>query len=231
MRPSSRLSVALALACAVGLGGCDNTATVSFTTGELELAISASSIALPTELREDDPAGPKVRRVPCGPTTACPSSEEVVIACEAMTCDPAPTVVSVPLGDVVDFETTGSDRSTLLRELDSIEIREIRHRVVLNTLSVDVEEVRLFWAPEGASTGETRFGVVPPIPARATDSGVVALDAAGNAALSDHLVSASRRVRFFAETTVDLAPGGPFPEGELALAVEMSVTASGPLLD
>jgi hypothetical protein len=216
----------------VGLSaGCDNEASVSFRTGELAFAVSATALALPDELREDGPSGATIRALPCGPMGACPAGASVNIGCEAMVCDPEPTTVKVPLGEEVDIDVYASEFEPLLRRVDAIEIREISYAVTLNTLTVDLGELELWWGPEGSSAGETRLGVVAPLAARETRSGTVELDPAGNAALGAYLEGTSRRVHFFARTRVDLRPGGAFPEGEAEVVVQLAVRVTGPVVD
>jgi hypothetical protein len=63
-----------------------------------------------------------------------------------------------------------------------------------------------------------------------TGEGDITLDAAGSAAFTQHFESVGHRFRFFARTDLDLEPGGAFPDGELEVAVRMSVRISGSLL-
>ena len=91
-------------------------------------------------------------------------------------------------------------------------------------LRVPVGPIEVYWGPEAASgitsDGVRRLGTFPVIRFDAAGSarGDVALDAAGNAALSGHLLSVSRRFRFFARATVDLSPGAPLPAGRASMA-------------
>jgi len=227
-----RLVTALAPLVAASLSlGCDNEASVNFRTGELLFAVPATSLSLPGELREDGPSGATIRALPCGPMGACPAAEAVTISCDAMVCDPEPTTVKVPVGDEVDIDAYAGEFEPLLRQVDAIEVREITYAVALNTLTVDLGELTLWWGPEGSSEGETHLGVVPPLSARETRSGTVELDPTGNAALGEYLGGTSRRVRFFARTRVDLRPGGAFPEGEAEVAVQVALRVTGPIVD
>lgn len=226
-----RLQVGIVLG-AVWLLACETpTATVSFQTGPQLFMARSSQFTLPDELRD----GMQVASLPCDAMGRCPTSDTVAIACEGGTCDPQPTRVSFPVGDVVDFSELASDLEEVFQQIDSVQITEATYEVQLNTLTVDVGEVELYWGPEGASDADSpgvrRIGVVPPLPARSSGMGMVELDPEGNAALSDYLVGSSRRVRFFAATEIDLEPGGPFPAGELTVAVDMSVRATGTVLE
>lgn len=228
-----RIQAAIAAITAIGLlCGCETpTAAVSFQTGPLLFMVRSSQLSLPEELRD----GTQVASVPCDPMGRCPTSDTVTIACEADICDPQPTLVSFPVGDVIDFDEVAEELEELFREVNSVEVTEILYEVRLNTLTVDVGQIELFWGPAGASdvdsAGVHRLGVAPALPARSTDMGLVDLDPEGNAALSDYLVGTARRVRFFGATSVDLEPGGPFPAGELTVAVDLSVRASGTVIE
>jgi len=59
----------------------------------------------------------------------------------------------------------------------------------------------------------------------------MSIDGAGSAALSDYVVGVSRRVRFFARTQVDLAPGGPIPSGGATVTVNLTVRAIGRIIN
>jgi len=229
MRPEQ---VGIAVTALAVLCACETpTATVNFQTGPLLFMARSSQLSLPDELRDGD----RIRSLPCDSMGRCPTSDTVPIACEMGTCDPQPTTISFPVGDVVDFDELASELDDLFQEIDSVEITEITYEVRLNTLTVDVGEIELFWGPEGASDvdspGVQRLGVVPGLPARSTAMGLVDLDPAGNAVLSDYVVGSARRVRFFAATDGDLEPGGPFPAGDLTVAVDMAVRATGTVLE
>ena len=75
-----------------------------------------------------------------------------------------------------------------------------------------------------------RRSALPAVAAGATPSGDVILDPAGAQELSDYLVGRGSRVRFFAQTVVDLDPGDPFPEGEIRTSVNVTVRAVGSLI-
>jgi hypothetical protein len=104
-----------------------------------------------------------------------------------------------------------------------------------NSLSVAVPDIEIFWGPEGAAgidaPGVARFGTIPGLAAGTAQAGEMAIDAAGSAAMSDYVLGVSRRIRFFARTRVDLAPGGPIPSGGATLTVNLSVRAIGRIVD
>lgn len=218
--------------CLLLVAACETpTAAVNFRTGPRPFAVRASQFTLPEELRD----GTQIREIPCGPMGSCPSSDTVTISCDAGMCDPAPTTVSFPVGDVIDFDDLSSELEELFSVIDSIRITDVVYDVEMNTLTVPLGDLEVFWGPEGAtgvdSPRVTLLGTVPPLPVGAADSGDVALDSGGNEALSDYLVGTSRRIRLFGRTVVDLEPGGPFPAGELAVSVDISVRASGRVID
>ncbi|MDQ3037476.1 MAG: hypothetical protein M3Y87_34090 [Myxococcota bacterium] len=229
MRSSPVLAM---LAASVLLVACDDTVVVQLQTGRQPFELGTSSLALPTALRDDSGAAPRIAVVSCGPMGMCPSADAVPITCEAGLCDPAPRTISTPIDQVVDFDVLAADARSLLRRVETIEVLEARYEIVSNTITIDVPEIEIFWGPEGANDvdpamGVVLLGVVPPIPARSSVPGMVALDPAGVGALSDYLVGTSRRVRFFARTRVDLAPGGAYPEGSIQATVDLRVRITG----
>ncbi|HEY8430675.1 MAG TPA: hypothetical protein VIL20_19985 [Sandaracinaceae bacterium] len=230
MRFSSCFGLALALGL---LAGCEGKISVTFFTGPRQLTVSSSSFALPAEL--DDGAG-RIASYPCGPMGMCPPSDELTIACEAGTCDPAPVTVSGPVGEVVDVYVLLIEAGEIgIREIQSYTIEEVAYEVRLNTLSFDVEPIDVYWGPESATTidpglGVRRVGTVPQVRAGQTPHGTLELDEEGAAALAEYLVSTSSRVRFFASTAVDLEPGQPIPQGDLTVAVNATLTAVGRVL-
>lgn len=215
------------------LTGCDGTVSVTFFTGPRELSVSSSSFALPAEL--DDGSG-RIASVPCGPMGMCPPSDEVTLTCEAGVCDPAPVTLSGTAGDVIDIEVLlAESREIGVRSIESYTIEEVAYEVRLNTLSLDLGPVDIYWGPEAATSidpalGVRRFGTVPIIRAGETPAGPLDLDTEGAAALTDYLVNTGTRVRFFASTTVDLEPGDPTPQGDLTVGVNATITAVGRVL-
>ena len=211
---------------------CDGTVTVRFSTGPQQFEVSTASFMLPTELRD----GALIATVPCGPSGMCPSSSEVVITCEADVCDPAPRTISVPVGGVIDVDALLAETRELgIGSVESYAFGPVRYEVELNTLTVPTTQIDVYWGPEAATTidpalGVRPFGVVPAIGAGQTVSGEMVIDPAGAEELSDFLTGGSARVRFFAETVVDLDPGDAFPEGSVRMNVNATITAVGSLL-
>ncbi|MBO6939413.1 MAG: hypothetical protein JJ863_30865 [Deltaproteobacteria bacterium] len=228
-RRISRIAFFVGLLAAAG---CEQTTTATFSVG-LEASLTTADFPVPDELREDTATGPVVRSVPCD-AVACPSTMEAPVTCVSGTCDPEPLTISAPVGDPVDLDELAGDLDDVIGEIDSLEILEIRYQVQRNTLTIPVEEVEIFWGPAGAasvdSAGVQRLGVVPSILVGTTGEGDVMLDAAGAAAFTEYYENVEHRYRFFIRTGTDLMPGGPFPQGELDVAVSMRVRITGSLL-
>jgi hypothetical protein len=214
----------------LALAGCDGTISVTFVTGPQMFELSTAEVTLPPEL--DDGSG-HIASVPCGPMGMCPPSDTITLTCESDTCDPAATTIAGPVGGVVDVGALLADsREVGIRRIDSYSVDEVAYEVTLNTLSFDVAPVDIYWGPEAATAidpalGVHHFGTVPAIPAGATPEAELELDADGGAALSDYLVDTAQRVRFFAQTSVDLDPGDALPQGSLDVRVNVTMTAVG----
>lgn len=212
------------------VAGCNNSVVVQLMSGPQTFELSASAIEVPAELQN----GTTLASVPC-PTGTCPTSDLLPLACVGGVCDPEPRTVSAPVGDVVDFDVLLREASTLLRFVDAIEIQRVAYSASPNSLTIDVPDIEIFWGPEGAAgidaPGVARLGTIPALPAGTARDGDMSIDAAGSAALSDYVVGVSRRIRFFARTSVDLAPGGPLPGGGATVTVNLTVRAIGRLID
>lgn len=218
-----------ALAAPSLLAGCNNSVTVQLMSGPQMFELTTASVTVPAELAD----GSSIASIPC--STECPSVEGFTLSCTGGVCDPQPVSVSSQIGDVVDFDTLLSEASTLLRFVDAIEVTSVTYEASPNSLTVGVPDIEIYWGPEGAagvdSPGVTYFGTIPAVPASTAVSGAVSIDAAGSQAMSDYVVNTSRRIRFFARTDVDLQPGGPLPGGAATVTVNMTVRATGRLID
>lgn len=229
LRPVSLAALFLLLAA------CDGTISVTFSTGPQEFEVSTLSLGLPTELRDD--ATGTIASVPCGPTGMCPPASEVTLECVADICDPAPKTLSAPVGSVIDVDSLLAEtREVGLRAVDSYVFEEVTYDIQLNTLTMPINEIDVYWGPEAATSidpalGVRRFGTVPPIAIGQSGTGQVVIDGVGAGELSDYLVSTGSRIRFFAQTTVDMDPGDPFPEGSVRVAVNATIRAVGSILD
>lgn len=215
--------------------GCDGTISVTFFTGPQVLSLSSANFVLPSELEDD--AG-NIANVPCGPTGMCPSNGHIAISCEANVCDPSPTTLSAGVGDVIDLDALLAEtRDVGVRSIESYTIEEVRYGVRLNTLAFDVGPIEIYWGPAAATSidpalGVHRLGTVPVVARGSTPEGTVELDEAGVAALSAYLVETGARVRFFAQTVIDLDPGDPFPEGgSVEVGVNLTITAVARVID
>lgn len=223
----------------LALAGCEALASATFTVG-VEAELGGSDFSLPDELREETPSGPRIVELPCGPMGMCPSSDDVAISCEADLCNPAPQVLEITIGDVIDLDELAGDADQLFNQVDTIEILAVEYQIRRNTLSIDTTPVDIFWGPAGSvaideSSGARRIGTLPMLPAGDTsgcepEECMLNLDSAGLAAFTQHFENVGHRFRFFARTELDLEPGGAFPDGELEVAVRMRVRISGSLL-
>lgn len=211
--------------------GCSDGVVVELESGAQTFELNASAIGVPAALR--DGASGSIASIDCSATGICPSTAELPIACAAGVCDPEPLEVAIPVGDVLDFEALLAEASPLLRVVDAIEIARADYAVSPNGLTFELPATELLWAPASAvSAAEaTRLGTLPSIPAATPTSGLMAIDAAGAAALSDHILGSDGRVRFFARTVVDITPGSPFPEGIASASVNLRLRAIGRFLD
>lgn len=223
------------LGLTAALLGCNNSVTVELQTGEQTVELAASTIMLPDELRDASVSPPVIRSVDCSATGICPSSAEVPVECaDGLVCDPAPHTVSVPVGDVVDFDALLSDARTVLRFVDEIQIVEVDYVVSPNSLTIPLPDVEIFWGPELAADitapGVALLGTIPAVDAMTSVTGEMVIDEVGSLAMSDYVVNESRRIRFFARTRVDLTPGGPFPDGSATITTNVFVRAIGRII-
>src|SRR5688500_4580903 len=129
------------------LAGCDPATTVRFRAGS-EFQIATASLDLPMELREDREGRAYVASVPCGPMGRCPSSADLTIECRGDVCDPAPKTLTANAG-VIDLEAVDSELRDIVSSIESIHIDAAEYQIQMNTLTVDIGEVEIFWGPEG----------------------------------------------------------------------------------
>lgn len=229
--PSSSLARCLALSAA--LGACSGGVPIDFSVGPLGFDVDASRIVVPASLQTSG----TIARAACSATTACPTTTSgLTLRCVNGTCDPDPVTIDLALSNVIDLTTYSTELASLGGDLSAISLSSMAWQASAVGLRVPIGPIEVYWGPETASglssDGVRRLGSVPVIrfDAAGNASGDVALDAAGNAALSTHLLSVSRRFRFFARATVDLSPGGPLPAGRASVQVRMRVHAESKLL-
>ena len=211
------------------MGGCSNSVSLDLTSGPQTFELTAGSLEVPPSLV--DPGTGRLMTLPC-PTGVCPTTAELPIVCRAEVCDPEPLTVSAPIGDVIDFDVLLREGSVVLRVVESLEVTRVSYSVTPNSLTVTIPETEIFWGPEGAagvdSPGVTLIGTMPLLPAATEQDGEMAIDAGGSQAMSDYVVrTGNHRVRFFARTSVDLAPGDRLPAGAATTTVNLTVRAAG----
>jgi hypothetical protein len=227
-----RLSLAAALgACAIG---CSVPAIVDVNVGPFDYTITASRVMIPDALR--DPGTMSIRRIACMNDMGCPqpSGGQPAVRCVDGACDPEPFEFMLA-SDVIDLNENASvqrygDRVT------RIEVRGGVWEATTQGLRNPVGPTQVYWGPESASAidspGVQLLGTLPVIDLSTQDTatGMVEMDPAGSAALSDHLVRISRRLRLFARPRIDVAPGGPLPTGGIALRLQLAVHVEGQLV-
>lgn len=226
---------ALALT-ALALVACNNAIVVELQTGEQTFDVAASAFGLPTNLRDDSSGSAVIGSVDCSSTGICPSTTEVPVDCNGSgICDPAAISVSVPVGDVIDFDELLQSAGTLLRLVDGIEIESVTYNASPNSLNIDLPPTTVLWGAESAtetSSSLLPIGTIPVIPhGPMPTSGMMDIDQDGSAALGDYIVHTSRRVRIFARTSVDLSPGDAFPDGMATITVNVRVRAIGRIVN
>ncbi len=226
-------SLARRLALSAALGACSGGVPIDFSVGPLSFDVDASRIVVPASLQ----ASGVVARVPCGAAAPCPApATGLTLRCVDGSCDPDPVTMDLALSSVIDLSTYSSELASLGNDLSAISLSSMSWQASAAGLRVPVGPIEVYWGPEAASgitsDGVRRLGTFPVIRFDAAGSarGDVALDAAGNAALSGHLLSVSRRFRFFARATVDLSPGAPLPAGRASIQVRLRVHAESKLL-
>jgi hypothetical protein len=235
MRRPLRLGSLVSL-CTLGsvlaLGsGCNNAVVVELQSGAQTFELNAASLNIPPSLR--DTGSNTVASIDCSVSGICPSSAEVGVACTGGLCNPDPLTVAVQVGDVVDFTAILNSAGTLIRIVDTLEVIRAEYQVSPNALTIELPAVEILWAPETAlsADGATLLGTIPAIGAMTAVNGDMAIDGAGSAALSDYVLGSSGRVRFFARATIDLEPGGPFPDGTATATVNLRIRATGRIID
>lgn len=213
------------------ISSCATPVSVDVNAGPFDVAISSSQISLPSELRDNSTTPASIYSIPCGGALpACPSSGDVTITCNGSSfCDPDPIAVALPAGDVIDLDMLSGGLSNSVPSIDAIEIRAVMVTVNTNTLTIPLQSMELYWGTEtdSAPNLDRHFATIPALAAGSTSLGDVTLDASGVSDLSDYLVGTSHRIRVFVRTSVDLNPGGPFPEGDLSMTATFKVTARG----
>lgn len=219
----------LSLLSLVLLSACNNSVVVELQTGAQTFDINAESLDIPPALRD----GGTVASIDCSGTGICPSTAEVMVECAANVCNPAPITVAVQVGDVVDFGAILDEAGTLVRIVDQVEIARAEYAVSPNGLTVALPAVDILWAPETAVSADeaTLLGTIGAVPASTSVDGEMAIDENGEVTLSNFILTGSARARFFARTTVDLEPGGPFPAGAATATVNIRIRAIGRIID
>ena len=208
------------------LAGCQVPVTLDFPVGPLSYEVSTEDLQVPPVLRD----GAVLVSVPC--TDQCDLSVEgsaLEMSCVDQVCNPEPFcyALDLPPVDLGDWE----DLSKLGDHVTQAELRRVVYLVEENTLNVDLPSIRVLWGPETAAAIDEpsvqSLGTIPAIPSSDTRSGEVPLDPAGSAALGRYFVDTSTTFRLFADTSIDLEPGQPLPQGTLRFTTSLEVHLEG----
>jgi len=208
------------------LTGCQVPVTLDFPVGPLSYEVSTEDLQVPQDLRD----GTSLVSVPC--TDQCQVAVEgspLQMSCVDSVCNPEPFcyALELPPVDLGDFE----DLSKLGNHITQAEVRRVLYLVEENTLNLELPSIRVLWGPETAAaiddSAVQSLGTIPTIARADTPSGEVPLDAAGSAALGQYFVDTSNTFRLFADTSIDLEPGMPLPQGTLRFTATVEVHLEG----
>ena len=236
-------SLFFALVTVLGVAGCSSlepSVTFQSNTGDVSLNVSSISSgfagSLPTT---SGPNGLELQSICCN-SSSCPSSPgcpsdvtaggyTIQFQCQASLCDPVPFYVDGTAASV-DFSALSS---TYLKVLSHVELKAADYQITQNSLNFAMEPIEIYWGSAGAtawnSAGTHLLGTVPMISAMQTGQGSIALDSAGNAALTSYLAGTSKQVKLFYRTRLDLAPGEPIPGGSVTVRMIFTIKATGSL--
>lgn len=214
--------------------GCSGGVPIDVAVGPVGFDVDTARIAIPAMYQSSG----SFARLACGASARCPSlgTGAPALRCASGVCDPDPFTFDLGVMNAIDLGAYSPQLAAVSGNVDSITVTQMSWQAAAAGLRVTVGPVDLFWGPESASgvgsDGVRHLGRLPVLqfPASGTASGDVALDADGNAALSEHLLRVSRRFRVFARAAVDLRPGGPLPAGRASIQVRMTVRAETRLL-
>ncbi len=202
--------------------------------GPIGFVVDVSPIAIPATFQQNG----RVARVACSASARCPAlgAGAPALRCVAGACDPDPVPIDLGVAAAVDLGAYSSVFAAVSGNVSQVTVTRAAWQAAAMGLRVPVGPIELFWGPESATgipaDGVRRLGAVPALTfdAQGAAAGDVALDAAGNAALSNHFLHVSRRFRLFARAVVDLTPGGPLPAGRASIQLRLTVRAETRLL-
>jgi hypothetical protein len=196
--------------------------------------VSAMRVTVPQELR--DSTTMRVRSIPCMGDANCPQlgGTAPAIRCIESACDPDPVAFALA-SDVIDLGAQPAVQR-YGDHITRVEVRRLGVTAVSQGLQNAVGPTELYWGPDTAPSfdgpGVQRLGTLPVVQLAEGETTMLDadLDPTGVAALSDYLIGTSRRIKIFARPSIDLAPGGPLPMGQVTLQVEMLVHVEGQLV-
>jgi hypothetical protein len=99
--------------------------------------------------------------------------------------------------------------------------------MVTSTLNIDLPEITLYLAPDGATQASQgqKFGTVPPTPHMSMHSGDVMLESDAQTTFKTYAQDVTTPFTFIATTTVVVAGGTPVPSGKCDVAVTGKISA------
>ena len=176
-------------------------------------------------------------RVACADDRICCTAAQLAgVDCGMVICDGASATCALKV--TVETPPQSVDLKAEVPELSSLDhqtfidvtISRITYDVTANTLNVDLPEMEIYVAPQGATStadpGASRFGTVPVTPAGTTIAGgSVALDPAGQSAFVGFAHDFGTPFVFIAKTTVIVPGGTPLPMGAIDIDIRGQLSA------
>lgn len=214
------------------MAACADDVPIEVPVGPIGFVVDVSPIAIPATFQQNG----RVARVACSASARCPALGAPALRCVAGACDPDPVPIDLAVMTAIDLGAYSSVFAAVSGNVSQVTVTRAAWQAAAMGLRVPVGPVDLFWGPESATgiaaDGVRRLGAVAALTfdAQGAAAGDVALDAAGNAALSEHFLRVSRRFRLFARAVVDLTPGGPLPAGRASIQLRLTVRAETRLL-
>jgi hypothetical protein len=211
---------------------CADDVPIEVPVGPLGFVVDVSPIAVPATFQQNG----RIARAACSASVRCPTAAPLTLRCVAGACDPDPIPIDLGVMAAIDLGAYSSVLAAVSSNVSQVTVSRAAWQAAAMGLRVPVGPIELFWGPESATgiaaDGVRRLGTVPVLAfdAQGAAAGDVALDAAGNAALSDHFLRVSRRFRLFARALVDLTPGGEVPAGRASIQLRLTVRAETRLL-
>src|SRR6266700_2831955 len=175
--------------------------------------------------------------VPCG------TGQAVTDCCHPPMPAPTPDCVATPLVCAssvcaLQFPINVSQSINLKNEVPSlasvaasslsITIKQISYTIA-STMNVELPPIDIYVAPANVTSADDpsakKFGTIPATPAGATRSGDVALDPAGQAALSQYMSQFTTPFNLIGHAVMVVPSGSPTPAGKVDATVTGKISA------